>query len=85
MFSVDIPPGKVVQVKTKGDKKRLDIAPPLIFKGRLVNITEHYIEISYTGEKVVLNTRGKVIGTEQGLRLQRIYGSTIESVRGVGR
>lgn len=80
MFQTNIPPGKLVQVTTKGDKKRLDIAPSLTFRGILAEVTERYIELAYHGNKVIQNANGKVIGTEKGEKVQRIYRSTIDSV-----
>lgn len=80
MITINIPPGKLIQVTTIGDKKNLNIAPSLTFGGKLLAVDDKYIEIGYVGNKVVQNVNGKVIGSEKGDRVQRIYRSTIASV-----
>jgi hypothetical protein len=85
MCSIKIPPGKIVQVITKGSKTRKDVAPSLEFRGRLHNVTDQFIELTYAGEKAIMSNRGRVTGYERGEKVQRIYSTTIESVVAVGR
>jgi len=85
MLTDHIAIGRNVEVRTKGAPKGNNIAPPLSFTGKLFCETPNYIEITYMGQKLIFGTNGKVIGSEPGERVQRIYCSTVSSVRQVSR